>query len=89
MLVLGIGIGLPLLVEPGVAAGLALVDAAPARWMLPTTALRAVMEGAVDTPVTLAPIGDGAVAVAVAAIGCWTLLAVAAAWARMRSAQPR
>lgn len=89
MLVLAVGVGLPLLLEPGLASALSLTEVEQVRWLLPTTALRALSEGYVEDPVMLAPVGTEAIGLAIAAVLSWTALAVAAAWIRMRGAQPR
>ncbi len=86
---LGIGAGLPLVVEPALSALLAQTAIAEARWLLPATSLRSLAE---------LPVGDGAVLdgptlalaplLIAAALG-WTAAAALAGWSRARAAQPR
>lgn len=86
---LGIGAGMPLVVEPALSGLLAQTPLAEARWLLPATSLRSLAE---------LPVGDGAVLdgpppeaaplLVIAALG-WTAAAVLAGWLRARAAQPR
>ena len=86
---LAVGAGLPLVAEPGLAGAIAHSALPEARWLLPGTVLRSLSE---------LPIGSGAVLdgptpervpMLVAAAAGWTALAVLAALARARGAQPR
>lgn len=86
---LGIGAGLPLIVEPALSGLLAQSSLGEARWLLPATSLRSLAE---------LPVGDGAVLdgpplelaplLAATALG-WTAIAALAGWLRARGAQPR
>lgn len=86
---LGVGAGLPVVVEPALSGLLAQSVLADARWLLPATTLRSLAE---------LPVGQGAVLdgpapehapLLVAAATGWTALAVLAGWLRARGAQPR
>lgn len=86
---LGIGAGLPVVVEPALSGLLALSPLAEARWLLPATSLRSLAELSVgdgallDGPdLALAPL------LATAVLG-WTAVAALAGWLRACGAQPR
>lgn len=86
---LAVGAGLPLVAEPAIAGALAHSAAPEARWLLPGTALRSLSELPVGSGVVLdGPPPEHAPALVVAVAG-WTALAVLAACARARGAQPR
>lgn len=89
LVVLAIGLGLPLVVEPGLGGGFALAGVDGLRWLLPGQALRAVAERAAGEGAVLAGVEDAALVTAILATVGWSALALAGAWWRMRGAQPR
>lgn len=87
--VLAIGAGLPLVVEPLVGGLLAQTSTPEVRWLLPSTALRAIGELPVVEGVVIARLDPQLVPLVVAVVAGWTAVLAAAAWLRMRSPQPR
>lgn len=86
---LGIGAGLPLVIEPAVAGALAQTALADARWLLPGASLRSLAELPVGRGAVLdGPPPELAPALAAAALG-WTAIAAIAAWARARGPRRR
>lgn len=84
MLVLAVGLALPLIVEPGIGGALVAARLDDLRWLMPSHALRAVVEGVVVDGAVLAPVGDAALRLAAAALALWTAVALLAAFARLR-----
>lgn len=87
--VLAIGAGLPLVVEPLLGGLLAQTPMPEARWLLPSTALRALGELPVVEGAVIARLEPQLVPLVVIVVAGWTSVIVAAAWLRMRSPQPR
>lgn len=90
LVTLGVGAGMPLVIEPALGGLLALTPLADARWsLLPATALRSLAELPVGAGVVLhGPTSDRAPLLLASVLG-WTAAAALAAWARMRAAPPR
>lgn len=89
MLVLAVGAGLPIVVEPAVAGLLTQAELGALRWSLPGQALRAIAELPSAGGGLLQPVPSEALPAVIPTIVACTAVVGTAAWLRLRGAQPR